>query len=76
MKGDAAVMFKCAVCDEILEPCQCIFGTDERHCEVYVCCPCCGGECGNYEREEDEGVRTRGTGGVMKEEEEDEETGW
>lgn len=47
-------MFKCTVCDEILETRQCIFSTDERHCEIYICCPRCGGECESYDEEEED----------------------
>ena len=45
-------MFKCTVCHEILEPHRCRTITDESHCELYICCPCCGGECENYDKED------------------------
>ena len=47
-------MFKCTVCEVILEPNRCIFSADESHCELYVLCPCCGGECENYDEEDED----------------------
>lgn len=47
-------MFKCSVCDEVLEAWQCVFREERRYCEVYVCCPRCGGECERVDVEEAE----------------------
>lgn len=47
-------MFKCTVCEKVLEPHSCKFSADGRHCELYVICPYCGGECREYNPEEEE----------------------
>lgn len=47
-------MFRCTVCNEILEPYRCMYSADEGHCELYVICPYCGGECEKYEEDGDE----------------------
>lgn len=48
-------MFKCTICNEILEPHQCKFSADESHCELYIICPRCGGDCENYKEENTDG---------------------
>lgn len=46
-------MYQCTICGEILEPHQCKFSADEERCEIYVSCPRCGGECENYNEDEE-----------------------
>lgn len=58
-------MFKCVVCDELLEPHRCRYSADESRCELYVICPRCGGECENYE-EEGEGWSEDGEEGASE----------
>lgn len=46
-------MYECNTCGAILEPHECIITHSEKLCEIYVSCPHCGGECENYEEEDD-----------------------
>ncbi len=45
-------MFKCTICGDILEPCECIVTHSEELCEEYFQCPYCRGECERYKEEE------------------------
>lgn len=46
-------MYECNTCGAILEPHACIITHSEKLCEIYVSCPRCGGECVDYEEDED-----------------------
>lgn len=46
-------MIKCTICGEILESHECIITHSDELCEIYVNCPRCGGECVDYEEDED-----------------------
>lgn len=45
-------MYKCTICDDILEPRECIVTHSEELCEEYFQCPYCRGECERYKEEE------------------------
>lgn len=47
-------MYECTICGAILEPHECMITYSDELCEIYVSCPRCGGECREYDPEEEE----------------------